>query len=227
MRYRGTYNEARAAGQFAAGLPQEHLKNVELMKSATMDSQQTNPQTPAPTRMDSYASTPADGSVHRDGWGQGLSPAEPTQLVFEGVDQEEKGKPNQEEEDKQKEKEKDKPEDGGVKATEVAETPATEAPDNKQDEVEVPPPAPPSPKAPPAPTQPTPKQKAPSKPLYQNGSYWRTSSTQSHIYALFVCRFSSICYDRVEIGSNATLTVAKLLLDFLIFSNNGVEATWL
>lgn len=195
MRYRGTYNEARAAGQFAAGAPQEHLKNVELMNTASKESLQSNPVTPAPTaptRLDSdVVSTPAaNGSMLCDGWGQGLSPPGPTQLLFpegsDGMDLGDKGteKFNQglEEEIPNQNGGDNSNENGGeVDPTQVAETA-----DTKADEVEHPPPAPASAKAPPAPIPPNPKQKAPSKILYQNGSYWRTSSTQTHMYWLSV-----------------------------------------
>ncbi len=166
------------------------------MKNGSKESFPTNPQTPAPTRMDSdVVLTPAGSneSLLREGWGQGLSPAQPTQLFPDGMglgDSQAGSKAPQQ--PPVEELTEQTPKEGEVVETQkVAETPKeTQDEDRRRkEEPEEPPPSAPAPdlaKAAPTPApakaapirmNPSAKQKAPAKILYQHGSYWRTSST--------------------------------------------------
>ena len=73
--YAGLFHEPTASGQFAAGLPRQHLCNVELRTQPSQDSiAPRTPVTPAapPTRLDSKSSIPyitTPTPPPEDGWG--------------------------------------------------------------------------------------------------------------------------------------------------------------
>ena len=72
----GLYNEPTAAGQFAAGRPQEGLANATLdtkPSNSNLSGGAASPASAPPTRLDSMASIPQTveaSPVYQDGWGQ-------------------------------------------------------------------------------------------------------------------------------------------------------------